>query len=134
MLSCIKIPKEVLCFLIIIVIISCNKEESILLEEIPVYEIRVDAKPPSEMFAELTSVVPRIVVAFPNPFVNVVTIYSGYVPEQINISDQNGRLKKFQPSSSDTSFDFSEAKPGVYYCEVLSNGIVVRLQIIKTEN
>ncbi len=120
--------------LLLLLIISCEKEILSTQDILPVYETEENNEIAFEFLSELTTPPLSRIDAYPNPFYNVVSIHSGGIPELINISDKDGRIKKFQPSDNNSSYDFSEAKPGVYYCEVLLEGRIVRLQLFKLKN
>jgi hypothetical protein len=113
---------------------SCEKEIYPTPEKIPVYEIKDNINNTFDPISALTTPIYSTVEAYPNPFTTIVSIYCGHTPDQIIISDKDGNLKKFEPGSSNSSYDFSEANPGVYYCEVFVQGSVVRLQLFKTKN
>jgi hypothetical protein len=129
-----KLGNSTLFLLLLFLVPSCEKEIQPSPEVLPVYEIMENINSNFDPISELTSTIYSTVVAYPNPFSNSVNIYSHLTPDQIIISDSDGNLKKFEPGSNNSAFDFSNGRPGVYYCEVIMEGRAVRLQLFKTKN
>lgn len=123
----------ILFLLIIPFAISCEKNDNIT-DELPVYMISEFSDPDPELVsAVINAVTPERVYAYPNPFEVLVNIHSSQVPDQIIIIYEDGNSRKYKPSGSNSRFDFSSAKPGLYYCEVLLDGKVFQLDLIKVK-
>ncbi len=102
---------------------SCEKESDNR-------ELNIDVSPISKS-AGINETYPPEIHIYPNPFSDVLFFYiDGADSAIVNISNDEG-YKKVDYTGNTLGFDFSSEKSGSYNCEVLLDGKVHKLSLIK---
>jgi hypothetical protein len=109
-------------FLFASILCSCKKEQG------EIKSLNITYKSQTGVIEGST----REIDIYPNPFCNQIYISNFKVGSEILVTNSEGSTSKINNIDGDRILiDFSDCSRGIYYLEIVSDGVIYRNQIIK---